>query len=482
MAGSDQSVNLGGMLTQIGQTLGTQGDSYRDSLATNITKITQPKLDMSDPDSIDNYTNWGVKTGQLTPGQASQYGWLSQKARTEQQNQKRMDGLQAFKATNTQLNTLKQQRAAAEASGNAAAVAKMDELIAGTQNAVNQQQALLEQDPVTADALYKEKQRAQQEATWRRQAERRAEVEQTNARNDEITGRSNNLLTAMLSGVLDVSALEPLPENATDAERAANAQKRSQIEAVQQGDIESYEHALSRYSKAKDDQKKIADKVQNDVVLTDAEFTDLGFTSSQVTQYKAILSQFGTERAGNWAMKALEANQAQNAKTDVSYKWTDEVSKTWMKTTSDIMSDIVMSSMEGEAPTGIGAVLANMSEDGRKDLAARVLNRLRSSGIRPTEESAAVAIKGILEGRMANKGKDADPIADEGWFSKLTGWLSGGESVVEMRANAESPTATQEAVEFTPAQQNTIARAMELAPEGMTRADVIKRLKDNGKL
>jgi hypothetical protein len=484
MAGTDQSVNLTGMLSQIGESLGSMGEGYGEALSDNITRISMPKLDMSDPDSIDAYTNWGVKSGQVTPGQAAQYGWLSTKARSEQKSQQRIDGLNAYKATNQKLNTLKTQRAAAETAGNTTAVVNLDELIVGTENAVTQQLALLEQDPVTADALYKEKQREQQQALWQRQAARAAEIEQTNARNEEITGRSNNLTQAMLSGVLDISALEPLPADASDTERAANAQKRAQIAAVQQGDLESYEHALGRYTKAKKDQKVVADKVDADVIIGDDQLIEIGLTDSQITNYKAMLQEFGRERAGNWAMKQLTANQAINAKTDTTYKWTDDTSKQWMKTTSDIMSDIVMSTMDGDTPTGIGATLANMSDDGRNDLAARVLNRLRSSGTTPTEESAGAAIRGILEDRQASRGKKApaDPIVEQNWFSKL---LSGGAGIpggAGVQPEAPAPTVAEEAVEYTPSQQNTIARAMEISQGKMTRSEVIQRLKANGKL
>ena len=482
--GRDQSADLSGMLSQIGKTLGTPMDDLGDKIGDNIARISQPKLDMEDPDSIDAYTSWGVKSGQITPGQAAQYGWLSQKARTAQKDTQRRDGLSAYKATNQQLQTLKQQRAAAEAAGNTTAVVRMDELIAGTQTAVDQQLTLLQQDPVTADALYKVEQQEQQRALWERQAARAAEIEQTNARNEELSGRSNNITQAMLSGALDISALEPLPENATDAERNANANKRSQIAAVQQGDIEAYEDALSRYNKALKDKKIVVDKVDADTVISDKQLTEIGLTDGQITNYKAILREFGRERAGNWAMTQLKANQAIDAKGDSSYKWTDDVSKQWMKTTTDIMSDIVMASMQDDTPTGIGATLANMTDDGRRDLSARVLNRLRSSGTRPTEESAGAAIKGILEDRAASKGKKAatDPVVEQNWFSKL---LSGGAGIpggAGGQPQEPTPNATQEAVEYSPTQQNTINRAMELGQGRFTRAEVIQRLKDNGKL
>jgi hypothetical protein len=125
-----------------------------------------------------------------------------------------------------------------------------------------------------------------------------------------------------------------------------------------------------------------------------------------------------------------------------------------------------------------------MSDDGRNDLAARVLNRLRSSGTTPTEESAGAAIRGILEDRQASKGKKApaDPIVEQNWFSKL---LSGGAGIpggAGVQPEAPAPTVAEEAVEYTPSQQNTIARAMEISQGKMTRSEVIQRLKANGKL
>ena len=485
MAGSNQAVNLGGMLSQIGNTLG-KGVSQEtvDKLGGNITRMSMPKLDTSDPESIDAFVQWGLGSGQLTEGQATQYGWLAQKARSEQQGQKRSDALTAYKATQQQLNTIKDQREKAAKVGNNVAVEKMNEIIAGTENALEQQLTALRQDPVASQALYRDEQQDRQRQLWQRQAAREQEIAKTNARNGEITNRSNALTQAMMSGALDVSALQPLPEGATDTERAANAKKRAQLEAVQQGDLESYEHALNRYQTNLSKQQQIAKKTENGTTLTDKELGEVGLTEQQVSSYKKMLGEFGRERAGNWAMRQLQNNQSIEAKTDQSYKWTDETSKQWMKTTADIMSDVVMASMSEGSPSGVGAVLANMSEDARKDLAARVLNRLRAAGVTPTEENARAAIEEILEGRAASKGEDVDPVTDEGWFSRLIGLVSGGDTLVDMRSGETSKpsTATSEAVEYTPAQQNTIARAMELSKGRLTREQVIQRLKDNGKL
>ena len=50
MAGQDQSVNLGGMLTNIADTVGSMGDAYKPVMQA----ATKPRGDMSDPAHLQN--------------------------------------------------------------------------------------------------------------------------------------------------------------------------------------------------------------------------------------------------------------------------------------------------------------------------------------------------------------------------------------------------------------------------------------------
>jgi hypothetical protein len=61
MAGQDQSANLGGMLSQIGQTLGTPVDTT--AFTNNITNTFRPEVDPNDPTSLQNYARWAGRVG-----------------------------------------------------------------------------------------------------------------------------------------------------------------------------------------------------------------------------------------------------------------------------------------------------------------------------------------------------------------------------------------------------------------------------------
>jgi len=61
MAGSSQAVNLGGMLSQIGNTLGTKVDA--SGLMGNIQRMSQPELDPTSPESLMKQAQWANAVG-----------------------------------------------------------------------------------------------------------------------------------------------------------------------------------------------------------------------------------------------------------------------------------------------------------------------------------------------------------------------------------------------------------------------------------
>lgn len=61
MAGTNQAVNLTGMLSQIGSTLSKGVDI--SPLTSNIENMSRPKLDMNNPDSLERYAQWAESTG-----------------------------------------------------------------------------------------------------------------------------------------------------------------------------------------------------------------------------------------------------------------------------------------------------------------------------------------------------------------------------------------------------------------------------------
>ena len=78
MAGQDQSANLGGMLTDIGATMGSMGDAYKPVLQA----ATKPRGDMNDPAHLANLAQWATQHGDAAA--ASMYMSQAREAKAEQ--------------------------------------------------------------------------------------------------------------------------------------------------------------------------------------------------------------------------------------------------------------------------------------------------------------------------------------------------------------------------------------------------------------
>jgi len=64
MAGSNQAIGLGGMLSQIGNSLGSgYSQQMMDKLGGNIERMSKPELDMNDPESVEANARWYQSTG-----------------------------------------------------------------------------------------------------------------------------------------------------------------------------------------------------------------------------------------------------------------------------------------------------------------------------------------------------------------------------------------------------------------------------------
>jgi hypothetical protein len=85
MAGTNQAVNLTGMLSQIGSTLGKGIDA--SPLTDNIKNMSRPKLDMNNPDSLERYAQWAESTGKRQ--EAMTYRKQAADLRKEQSTMKR---------------------------------------------------------------------------------------------------------------------------------------------------------------------------------------------------------------------------------------------------------------------------------------------------------------------------------------------------------------------------------------------------------
>ena len=78
MAGRDQSANLTGMLSDIGETVGSMGDAYKPVLQA----ATKPRGDMSDPAHLQSLAQWATQNGDAAA--ASMYMSQAREAKAEQ--------------------------------------------------------------------------------------------------------------------------------------------------------------------------------------------------------------------------------------------------------------------------------------------------------------------------------------------------------------------------------------------------------------
>lgn len=201
MAGTDQSANLGGMLSNI--------DWSIDPTMFNagIVNTFRPELDMSDPTSMENYMNWGLKTGELTEGQATQMGWqvakLREKMDADNQAAASQGLVRGYRGTQAQLGQLQENLAQAERAGNPAAIDKLKTLIAGTESALDNQLSAIKADPTAYDAIWQEDTRdftIRQRIATEEAAAAAAEADAEQAQFDQLT---NTFTGMIISGQLD---------------------------------------------------------------------------------------------------------------------------------------------------------------------------------------------------------------------------------------------------------------------------------------
>jgi len=99
MAGTDQSVNLGGMLSGIAETTGTMGDAFKPVLQA----ATKPRGDMNDPNHLRNLAQWASNNGDAQ--QAAMYLSTAERIDRERQAENRrvqQEAKQVAKVTATQ--------------------------------------------------------------------------------------------------------------------------------------------------------------------------------------------------------------------------------------------------------------------------------------------------------------------------------------------------------------------------------------------
>ena len=92
MSGSDQSVNLGGMLSQTGAALGSMGRSYSGKLGRNIENMSRPDADPTDIASQQSLMQWQNQMGRTDAARTTQAGINNMQAQRAKQQKAAAEG------------------------------------------------------------------------------------------------------------------------------------------------------------------------------------------------------------------------------------------------------------------------------------------------------------------------------------------------------------------------------------------------------
>jgi hypothetical protein len=252
MAGRDASASLGGMLSQIGGTIGSMGQAGQGLMAP-ISTTFRPNVDVSDPMSLQRQAQFYGKIGNVAQQKAFADQAIvvdkQQKAQRAQQGQaaivKIQEAMTATMNDPAMPEELKQQR------------------IAVLQNAANEAATKFGLDPT-------------QTMDMGREVQSGYNALETQAENLETIRRSNQRQV----GVMELEAA------ASDPERFQ--QKRNQLEAAGFGDVvRAYDLGQEEY-KAK--MAEYSDKIQDSGQWTDEETAlakELGVSASELATWKS---------------------------------------------------------------------------------------------------------------------------------------------------------------------------------------------------
>lgn len=252
MAGRDASANLGGMLSQIGGAIGSMGGAG-EGLMAPITMSFRPTVDMTDPESLRQQSNFFGRIGNVAQQRAFADQAIvvdkQQKAQRAQQGQaaivKIQEAMTATMNDPAMPEEVKQQR------------------MATLQNAANQAATKFGLDPT-------------QTMDMSRKVQSGYNALETQAENLEAIRRSNQR---------QVGAME-LEAAASDPERFE--QKRNQLEAAGFGDVvRAYDFGEQEYA-AK--MAEYSGKIQDNGQWTDEETAlakELGVSASELATWKA---------------------------------------------------------------------------------------------------------------------------------------------------------------------------------------------------
>lgn len=317
MSGTDQSTNLSGMLSQIGQTLGAAPEDLADKVTRNMANMSRPEINLEDADSIQDYITWGTRTGQLTEGQASQLQWQALKIKEKQEEKTKADGsaglVNSYRAMEQQRgqiagNRERQARAGGDVTTFDANLATLDENLALLNQAIAA-------DPVAAETKWTQDTRAytakQREATLIQQEAEAALLAET----EEFEAMSNNIVAAVVGGQVDLTSEQGL----------------QMLDKMKLKRPELYEDVITRTSDLADKEEKlmvaIGGRYGTEELTLDA-FADFSDPERAYSTYKKqyVTSPRSANQAVAKQLDVILKDTATNGKDKDpdAYKWTGD--------------------------------------------------------------------------------------------------------------------------------------------------------------
>ena len=303
MSGRDQSANLGGMLTNIGNTIGSMGDAYKPVMEV-MEKANAPKYDPNNPDSIKNYQQYLISKGEH--GIASQLNHVWEAANGKQAKA-RVDGLATTDQKISNIN------AGIAANGqNPAALAALTEALQLADQERKSSQALIDSDPYAQELLTERKDEALQRQRNQLAVKRDELALQTAQATKAEQDISNGLASAFLTGQVNIADYDP-----EAPEEFFKANPMMQQAATKHP--EAFEDAIDRVRETQETAAEIQAEENATREYTAEDITGedgLNLPATVAKQYDGIMKQLGVTAANDFLAKQTTKVYGERIKTE----------------------------------------------------------------------------------------------------------------------------------------------------------------------
>ena len=391
MAGRDQSANLGGMLSQIGQTIGSRSKAYDPVM--EAAKPRLPNLDPSDPESIQRYVDAVKARGEMTPGSELQFAYMLREA---QNNKRRADAdrdvqglISGLRGGEKALGQLRANRETALASGNDKAVEQLDLRIAEGEESVRLIEEQIDANPAASEALFKIERKEQERAVMQEAAELRALRAQQRAEQEQFDTASNNYTAAIIAGDLptDAPVLQQLKATRPDI----------------------YESVVTRATKLVEDERALRDGLDPADELSEEYFE--GFPEGTYERYLEahVISPKSANTNAISGRRSIDVAKAKagDDKADEGFKYTDGIRDDAERTARLILRGLATGQAKGENWLGkevdseftrkLNKLFRKHNTPQIKEMTSYVVGVLERNGKEPTEENIMMVLPKALE-------------------------------------------------------------------------------------